>query len=108
MPKKRLPAIVDRAVWDKVTKERAGIKCDSVVKKALKYIGGNQEDMMPAEVWEVQGRSRRNDREKGKAGAEKQGEIGDTLGDIRGIRRRDRNVNALARPNGLRENAETV
>ena len=26
MPKKMLPAIVDRAIWKKVTKERAGIR----------------------------------------------------------------------------------
>ena len=26
MPKKRLPAILDRAVWEKVTKGRAGIR----------------------------------------------------------------------------------
>ena len=26
MPEKRLPAIVDRAVWEKITKGRAGIR----------------------------------------------------------------------------------
>ena len=30
-PKKRLPAIVDRAVWEKVTKGRAGTRWDGVV-----------------------------------------------------------------------------
>ena len=42
------------------------------------------------EVWEVQGRSRRKDRKKGKASAKKQGGIGKTRRDIRGIEGRDR------------------
>ena len=33
MPKKRPPAIADRAVWNKVTKGRAGKRWDSVVEK---------------------------------------------------------------------------
>ena len=33
MPKKRLPAMVDRAVWEEVSKGRAGIRWDSVVQK---------------------------------------------------------------------------
>ena len=28
MPEKRLPAIVDNAVWEKITKRRAGIRCE--------------------------------------------------------------------------------
>ena len=48
MPKKRLPAIADRAVWNKVTKGRAGIRWDSVVEKVWRDIGGNQEDLMSA------------------------------------------------------------
>ena len=36
MPKKRLPAISDRAVWEKVTKGRAGIRWDSVINKVWK------------------------------------------------------------------------
>ena len=43
MPQKRLPAIADRAVWEKLTKGRAGIRWDSVVEKAWKDIGRNQE-----------------------------------------------------------------
>ena len=42
-PKKRLPAIVDRAVWERVTKGRAGIRWDSVGEKVWEDIGGNQE-----------------------------------------------------------------
>ena len=41
-PKKRLPALADRAVWKKVTKERAGIRWDSAVKKERKDLGGKQ------------------------------------------------------------------
>ena len=33
MPEKRLPAIVDRAVWEKITKGRAGIRWGNVVEK---------------------------------------------------------------------------
>ena len=43
MTKKRLPAIAGRAVWEKVTKGRAGIRWDSVVEKVWKDIGGNEE-----------------------------------------------------------------
>ena len=44
-----MSAIVDRAVWGKATKGRAGIRWDSVVEKVWKDIGGNQEEMMSAE-----------------------------------------------------------
>ena len=33
MPEKRLPAIVERALWDRITKGRAGIRWDNVVEK---------------------------------------------------------------------------
>ena len=49
MPKKRLPAIADRAVWEKVTKGRAGIRWDRVVEKVWKDIGGNQEKILSRE-----------------------------------------------------------
>ena len=45
MPKKRLLAIADRAVREKVTKGRAGIKWDSLVEKVWKDIGRNQEEI---------------------------------------------------------------
>ena len=48
MPKKRLPAIADRAVWEKATKGQAG-RLDSVVEKVWKGIGGNQKDVLPIE-----------------------------------------------------------
>ena len=44
--KKRSPAIADRAVWEKVTKGRAGIRWDSVVEKVWKDTGGNQEEIL--------------------------------------------------------------
>ena len=47
MPRKRLPAIADRAVWKKVTKGPAGIRWDSVVDKNIrKDLGGNQEEIL--------------------------------------------------------------
>ena len=51
MPKKRLPAILDRAVWEKKLKKkgRAGRRRVSVVEKVWKGMGGNQEEMMSAE-----------------------------------------------------------
>ena len=49
MPKKRLPAIADRAVREKVTKGRAEIRWDSVVEKVWKDVGGNQEEMLSTE-----------------------------------------------------------
>ena len=37
MPKQRLPTIAGRAVWDKVTKGRAGIRWDSAVESMGGY-----------------------------------------------------------------------
>ena len=45
MPEKRLPAIVDRVVREKITKGRAGIRWDNVVEKILKELGRDQEDI---------------------------------------------------------------
>ena len=33
MPEKRLPAIADRAVWEKIARARAGIRWDNVVER---------------------------------------------------------------------------
>ena len=49
--KKRLPAIADRAVWEKVTKRRDGTRWDRVVEKVLKDIGGNQEEILSIETF---------------------------------------------------------
>ena len=53
MPKTRLPATAARAVWQQVTKGRAGMRWDSVVDKVWKDIGGNQEEILLSirEVW---------------------------------------------------------
>ena len=56
----------------------------------------------------VQDSSKRKDRNKGKAGAMKQGERGGTLRDLRGVKKRNNNINVFERPNGLHENAETA
>ena len=44
-----MPGIGDRAVWEKVTKGRAGVRWDSVVEKVRKNIGANQEEMLSVE-----------------------------------------------------------
>ena len=49
MPKQKVPSIADRAVWEKVTKGRAGIRWDRVVEKVWKDIGGNQEEILSIE-----------------------------------------------------------
>ena len=51
MPEKRLPAIVDRAVWEKITKGRAGIRWDSVVEKTWKALGRDQEEVLSTEKY---------------------------------------------------------
>ena len=43
MPKKRLPTIADRGVWEKVSTGRAGRRWDSVVEEVWKEIGGKHE-----------------------------------------------------------------
>ena len=60
------------------------------------------------EVWRVQHISKRRNRRKGKASAKKSGERGEALGDIRGVEGIYWNENVSARPNGLREKAETA
>ena len=49
MPKKRLPAIADRAVWEKVTKGRAETRWDSVVENVWTDRRGNQEEKLSIE-----------------------------------------------------------
>ena len=49
MPEKRLPAIDDNAVWEKITKGRAGIRWISVVEKIWKDLGGDQEEVLSLE-----------------------------------------------------------
>ena len=46
MPEKRLPAIVDKAVWEKITKGRAGIRWNIVVEKIWKDLGVDQEEVL--------------------------------------------------------------
>ena len=92
MPTKKLPAIADWAVWEKITKGRAGTRWDRVFEKVWKDIGGSQErDTVHREVCGVQDRSKRKDRNKGKARAKKQGDGGGTLRDLRGVRRKKLN-----------------
>ena len=41
--------LADRAVWEKITKGRAGIRCGNVVKKVWKDLGGDQEEVLSIE-----------------------------------------------------------
>ena len=99
MPKNRLPAIADRAEWEKVTKSRAGTRWDSAVEKGWKDIGGNPEEMLSIKKFGAQDRSKRKDRNEGKVSAKKQGERGGTLinRDKRQVKRRRRNEIVFAR-----------
>ena len=45
MSEKRLPAIFDSAVWEKITKGRAGTRWDNVVENIWKDIGGDLEEV---------------------------------------------------------------
>ena len=49
MPQMRLPALADRAVSEKITKGRAGIRWDNVVEKIRKDLGGDQEKVLSIE-----------------------------------------------------------
>ena len=60
MPEKRLSAMVDRAVWEKITKGRAGIGWDNVVEENMEGSRGRpRRDTVYREVWWVQDRSTR-------------------------------------------------
>ena len=43
---KRLPAIADRAVWERKTKGQAGITWDNEVEKIWKDLGEDQEEVL--------------------------------------------------------------
>ena len=75
MPKKSLPAIIDRAVWENISKGRIGIGWDSVVEKVWKDIRESPEERMSAEKF---GRYKADieSRIKRKARAKKQAEPG--------------------------------
>ena len=49
VPNKRLAAKADRAVWEKVTKGRAGMGWDSVFKQVWKDMGANEEEIISTE-----------------------------------------------------------
>ena len=44
-----MPAIVDRAEWEKITKERAGIRWGNVVEKIWKETVGDQQEVLSIE-----------------------------------------------------------
>ena len=60
MPKKRLPAIADKAVWEKVTKGRAAIRWDNVYSR--ENMEGNRRN--PRRDAAVHGESLRDTRQE--------------------------------------------
>ena len=63
--------------------------------------------MLPIEKFGVQDRRETNYRKNGRASARKSVKEEEHF-DMRGVKRRGRNENVLARPNGLREKTETA
>ena len=74
MPNKRLPAVADKAVWEKVANGRAGRMWDIVVEKVWKGLGGIQQEILSIEKY---GGNKTGVTEgievKGKASAKKEG-----------------------------------
>ena len=66
MPEKRLPAIVDRAIWEKITKRRAGIRWANAVEKNMAGFRGPRRGNVYREVWRAQNRSKRKGRRRKK------------------------------------------
>ena len=67
IPKTRLPTVTDRAVWEKVTKGRAGIRWDNVVEKIWKDIRrrkARRDTAVHEQVCGVQDRVKRKDRKR--------------------------------------------
>ena len=46
MQRRRLPATVDRAVWKKTTRRRAGNRWERDIEKIWKEVGGNQDKIL--------------------------------------------------------------
>ena len=65
-------------------------------------------DTVHREVCGVHDRSKREYINKAKASAKKRSEGGGILGDLREVKRRNKNENVFVRPNGLHENPETA
>ena len=110
MPKKRLPAVVDRDVWEKVTKGRAEIRWDSVVEKVWKDVGVNQEEVMSAgEFWRYKAEGEEIIERRERLALRNKVESGKHLEIYGGLREGIyRNENLFARSNGLRRNAEAA
>ena len=98
MPRKRLPAIVDRAVWEKITKWRAGMRWDNLVEKIWKDLGGHREEVLFIEKfggYKTEVKKTTEERERLALRNEVQEEK--HLRDMRGVEGRYWNENASAR-----------
>ena len=66
-----MPAIADRAVWEKITKGQAGVRWDNVVEKIGKELGGDKEEVLSIEKFGgYKTDAIKKNRKKGKASAE--------------------------------------
>ena len=87
-----MSAIVDRFVWKKRTKGKAGIRWDKVVENIWKEIGGNKQEIMSIDNDMIELREKK---------AETESRRGRAPQDIRRVERGDRNDNIFTRPNRL-------
>ena len=107
-PEKGLPYTADRAVWEKITKGRDGIRWDNVVEKIWFDLGGDQEEVLSIEKFGGY-KTEVNERieERGRLALRNKVKEEEHL-EINGRLREDWNENVFARPNGLREKAESA
>ena len=67
MPEERLPAVADRAAWEKITKRRAGTRWDNVVEQIWKGLGRDQDEVLSIEKFDgykTKGNNRAEKRER--------------------------------------------
>ena len=106
MPEKRLPAIADRAEWEKTTRGRAGIRWNNVVKKIWKGLGDRSEVLSIEKFDGSKTEVKERIEEMEKLALRNMVNEEERLRDIRGVEGIYWNENVSARPNGLREKAE--
>ena len=81
MPKMRLSAIANGAVWEKVSKGRAGTRWDNAVDEVCKEMGGNQDERYccPWRNCEVQDRRKRKETKEGQGWCQKRRRNGKSI-----------------------------
>ena len=89
---------------------RAVIRWKNVAQKIWKDTGGNQEDILPL-IEDFKGYKtevKENIKIRERLALRNKVKEEEHLRDLRGVKRRNRNENVFARPNRLRESAETA